>query len=46
VFELRWLQSGGRRPGTLWSKLIGVVSPPPSHAALMQLASRTASNSP
>lgn len=42
VFEPRWLESAGRRQGTLWSKLIGVVSPPRSVAALMQLAARTA----
>jgi hypothetical protein len=42
VFEPGWLQTGGGRAGTLWAKLIGVVSHPPSQAALMQLAARTA----
>jgi hypothetical protein len=40
VFEPGWLQTGGGRSRTLWSKLIGVVSRPPSQVALMQLAAR------
>jgi hypothetical protein len=40
VFEPSWLQRGGGR--SLWSKLVGVISVQRSHAALMQLASRTA----
>ena len=42
VFEPGWLQTGGGGLGTLWSKLIGVVSRQRSQRALMQLASRTA----
>jgi len=42
IFEPGWLQSGQRRAGGIWSRLVGLVSPQRSQQSLIQLAAQAA----